>query len=500
MRRRYAGDRRAGDPDDHDRHRAGGGTRDSGDHDRRPQGRLLANHPGGAVGHVARAEPGNNHRGNHCCRPANDHRRRSRRSTRHRHPGNNNHHDDNGHRRGRNNRHRRPGHSNNNHSPDDGHHRPPGNNNHSPDDGHHRPPGNNNHSPDDGHHCPDRGRRAEVDDAEASEVGRHLPNDQLTLEPIDTLTGNLAPKSIVASGTGLYFAQNMMYVHTVSVFDETKQLIKTIDDSVDLKGFGYDVDGDTYQGAPVEAAFTSDGSFAFVSNYRMYGPGYDPQAGGDSCDKDQGQDSFVYRIDTESLEIDRVYPVGPIPKFLAVTPDDRFLLVSNWCGFDVTIIDLATHTPISEIEVGRYPRGIAVTSDGRTAYVAVMGSTDVAVIGLPAWATGRHRYEIPGVPLLLPYLSGVGASPRHLVLSPDDRILYATLNGEDAVVAVDVATGDVVGRVQTGHRPRSMDISDDGTRSLRGQLRVGHHEQDPHQRPHRPAAVHHRTSSHRHHL
>ena len=310
---------------------------------------------------------------------------------------------------------------------------------------------------------PTAGVGPEVDDAEASEVGRRLPNDQLTLEPIDRLTGNLAPKSIVASGTGLYFAQNMMYVHTVSVFDETKQLIKTIDDSVDLKGFGYDVDGDTYQGAPVEAAFTSDGSFAFVSNYRMYGPGYDPQAGGDSCEKDQGQDSFVYRIDTESLEIDRVYPVGPIPKFLAVTPDDRFLLVSNWCGFDVTIIDLATHTPISEIEVGRYPRGIAVTSDGRTAYVAVMGSTDVAVIGLPAWATGRHRYEIPGVPLLLPYLSGVGASPRHLVLSPDDRILYATLNGEDAVVAVDVATGDVVGRVQTGHRPRSMDISDDGT-------------------------------------
>ena len=50
-----------------------------------------------------------------------------------------------------------------------------------------------------------------------------------------------------------------------------------------------------------------------------------------------------------------------------------------------------------------------------------------------------------------------------MVLSPDDRILYATLNGEDAVVAVDVATGDVLGRVQTGQRPRSMDISDDGT-------------------------------------
>ena len=303
---------------------------------------------------------------------------------------------------------------------------------------------------------------ADSDVAAAPEVGGPLPNDQSTLESIARLTGNLAPKSIVASGTGLYFAQNMMYVHTVSVFDETKQLVKTIDDSVDLKGFGYDVAGDVYRGAPVEAAFTSDGLFGFVSNYRMYGPGYDPSAGGDSCGKDEGQDSFVYRIDTGSFEIDRVYPVGPVPKFLAVTPDDRFLLVSSWCGFGVTIIDLVTDTFIAEIEVGRYPRGIAVTSDGRTAYVAVMGSTEVAVVGLPT-PSSDQGHEALDAPLLRSYLSGIGVSPRHLVLSPDDRILYVTLNGEDAVVAVDVATGHVVDRVQTGDQPRSMDISDDGT-------------------------------------
>lgn len=253
-----------------------------------------------------------------------------------------------------------------------------------------------------------------------------------------------------------------MYVHTISVFDETKQLLETIDDAVDLKGFGYDVAGDVYRGAPVEAAFTSDGSFAFVSNYRMYGPGYDPSAGGDTCGKDGGQDSFVYRVDTGLLEIDRVYAVGPVPKYLAVTPDDRFLLVSNWCGFDVTIIDLRAESTIAEIEVGRYPRGIAVTSDGRVAFVAVMGSSDVAVIALPAPSSDRAD-EAPGAPFLHSYLSGVGSAPRHLVLSPDDRLLYVTLNGEDSVVAVDAATGQIVDRVRTGRQPRSMDISDDGT-------------------------------------
>ena len=115
---------------------------------------------------------------------------------------------------------------------------------------------------------------------------------------------------MAASGTGLYFAQNMMYRHTISVFDSDKQLLTTLPDTVDLKAFGYEVPVGVYQGAPVEAAFSSDGSYAFVSNYRMYGPGYDPNAGSDSCEKDRGQDSFVYRIDTRTLEIDRLYPLA----------------------------------------------------------------------------------------------------------------------------------------------------------------------------------------------
>ena len=297
---------------------------------------------------------------------------------------------------------------------------------------------------------------------EAERVPPRTPNDQLVLHPVTRIHGDFAPKSVVASGTGLYFAQNMMYRHTISVLDHRKELVATIDDSVDLRKFGYDVAGDVYRGSPVEASFTSDGSFAFVSNYRMYGPGYDPEAGSDSCGRDQGQDSFVYRVSATTLEIDRVYPVGPVPKHLAVTPDDRLLLVSNWCGFDVIVIDLATDETLATVDVGRHPRGITVTSDGQTAYVAVMGSTGIAVIDLSALPAGEIPPGTTGVPAAT-YIRDVGISPRHLVLSPDDRTLYATLNGEDAVVAVDLGSGEVIRRVATGRAPRTMDISTDGT-------------------------------------
>ena len=321
----------------------------------------------------------------------------------------------------------------------------------------------------------------------AAESPQQMPADQMVLEPMTKIAGNLAPKSVVASDTGLYFAQNMMYRHTISVFDAGKQLVKTLQDSVDLKAFGYDVPGDSYQGAPVEAAFTSDGSYVFVSNYRMYGSGYNPRAGGDICEKDRGEESFVYRIDTETLLIDRLYRAGPVPKYMAVTPDDGLLLVSNWCGFDVSVIDLRTHETLAEVEVGRYPRGIAVTSDGATAYVAVMGSTDIAVINLSAVAANgapQDAADYPGddedpaedavaasgAPQdaadqsgVLSYLREVGDQPRHLVLSPDDEVLYLSLNGENAVVALDADTGQELMRARTGTQPRSMDISDDGT-------------------------------------
>ena len=292
-----------------------------------------------------------------------------------------------------------------------------------------------------------------------------VPSDQKTLREVAQLSGELTPKSIVASGTGLYFAQNVMFRHTISIFGAGKQLVKTLPDRVDLRSFGHDVRGETYRGAPVEAVFTSDGSYAFVSNYRMYGPGYHPSAGGEACEKDDGQRSFVYRIDARTLTIDRVYEAGPTPKFMALTPDDGLLLVSNWCGYDVSVIDLEAGRTLAEIEVGRHPRGIAVTGDGATAYVAVKGATEIAVIDLSPYTarsdgrTAGGSGNAAGVG----FLTDVGRAPRHLVLSGDDSVLYATLEGEGAVVALDAATGEELLRARTGEMPRSMDISDDGT-------------------------------------
>src|ERR1700736_123616 len=145
------------------------------------------------------------------------------------------------------------------------------------------------------------------------------------------------------------------------------QLVKTIPDSGALSDFGPPQPPASVKGGPVDAAFSPDGKDAYVSNYSMYGPGF-PHPGDDVCSPAQHIDSsFVYRIDVAGLAIDKVIPVGAVPKYVAVTPDGRYLLVSNWCSYNLSVIDTTTETEVKRIQLGPYPRGIAVDPASRVA-------------------------------------------------------------------------------------------------------------------------------------
>jgi len=259
----------------------------------------------------------------------------------------------------------------------------------------------------------------------------------------------MSPKSIVASPHGVLFAQNMMYRHSVSVFNAEGALVRTIPDAVDLSAHGVEGHPGITKGSPVEMAFSPDGRTAWVPNYSMYGTGFGPE-GSDQCAPGDGTDeSYVYRIDVPTGEIRNVVKVGAVPKFVAVTPDGSKLLVSNWCTDDLSVVDTKTNAEVRRVPLGgSYPRGIVVSKDSRTAYVALMGADRIVTVDLATWAVTRF--------------ASPGDGPRHLVMSPDGRHLYVTNNSDGNVAKLDVATGRTVGSVSTGSQPRSMAISSDG--------------------------------------
>ena len=112
----------------------------------------------------------------------------------------------------------------------------------------------------------------------------------------------------IATGSGLVFAQNMMYRHTMTVYDDSGALVKTIPDSVDLASFGYPGHAGVSRGAPVEGAVSPDHRYFYVTNYSMYGADFGPE-GSDNCSGPGGlSPSFVYRIDLKTLTIDGRHP------------------------------------------------------------------------------------------------------------------------------------------------------------------------------------------------
>ncbi len=278
---------------------------------------------------------------------------------------------------------------------------------------------------------------------------RSAPSAQTRLVRLMRLTGNLSAKSVDASH-GLVFAQNMMYQHSISVFAADGRLLRTIPDTVDLAALGIPGHPGLSRGAPVEMAYSPDGRTAWVSNYSMYGAGFLPE-GRDACTGPAGTSrSFLYRIDTSTYAITAAVEVGYVPKYVAVTPDGRSVLVTNWCSMDLDVVDAASNRVSATIPVtGPHPRGIAVTADSRTAYVAVMGAGKVVRVDL------RTRKVTD--------FARTGDGPRHVVLSPDGHTLYVTNNGSGTVSAVDAATGRVLRDAVMGRQPRSMAISPDGT-------------------------------------
>jgi YVTN family beta-propeller protein len=298
-------------------------------------------------------------------------------------------------------------------------------------------------------HSPAPADEPRVAAAEPEQTKANSPSRPLRF--VRSIRGAIAPKSVVSSGTGLVFAQNMMYRHSITVYDREHRLIRTIPDSVRLRELGFGKNRGTTRGAPVEAAFSPDGRYGYVSNYHMSGPGFH-RPGDDVCSPAQGLDrSFLYRIPLATLRVDKAMRVGAVPKYVAVTPDGRYVLVTNWCSWDMSVLDARTGRSVRNVPLGPYPRGIAVDPRAGTAYVAVMGARDVAAVDLSEFSVS--------------WIRDVGAGPRHLVMSARGRYLYASLNEAGRVAKIDVRRRRVVDTARTGRAPRSAAIAADG-RSL----------------------------------
>lgn len=281
-----------------------------------------------------------------------------------------------------------------------------------------------------------------------------IPSDESFMERVDYITGTaenpITPKSVVASGAGLVVANNMMYSHTSTFYDAvSREVVATLSDEIVPEEFGIEGHPGPAKGSPVEAAWTDDGKFAYVSQYTMYGQNFG-RDGFDNCTPDSGVGpSFLYRFNTELMEWDQVIKVGAVPKYVDLTPDQSKILVSNWCDSTLSVVDRESGLEEKTIPIAAAPRGIEVLPDNRTAYVAAMYADKLFKVDLE---TGESEVMME-----------TGRKPRHLNLSADGKYLFMAVSGSDTIYKIDTATEEIVDQVVSGREPRSMILSSDGT-------------------------------------
>lgn len=203
---------------------------------------------------------------------------------------------------------------------------------------------------------------------------------------------------------------------------------------------------------------------------------------------------------------------------LAITADGARAVVANFENDSVSVVTLATGAK-SELDLrpgqinpaqagvagGEFPFGVAIA--GNTAYLSSVRDNEIDVVNIAGTApTLTARIKVPGAPNkmvlnragtrlyvaadnsdsvsvintannavlqqirvagpLLPFLGKNyrGTNANNLALSPDEKTLYVTEGGINALAVVSLPLNLVVSLVPTGHYPNAVAVSADGKR------------------------------------
>ena len=171
-------------------------------------------------------------------------------------------------------------------------------------------------------------------------------------------------------------------------------------------------------------------------------------------------DNVVGVLHAHTLELLRTIIVPsngsnqPNPQGIAVSPDGRWLLVSEAIdGGSVTILDVDNNYTVADTLVmaaGNTPRGIAVSPDNIHAYIALSGSDN------EVWVYDLSTSTLDAA-------IGAGTSPAAIAVTPDASRIYVTNAPADTVNYYDLGTGGS-GEINlgTGVSPTGLAISPNG--------------------------------------
>jgi len=286
-----------------------------------------------------------------------------------------------------------------------------------------------------------------------------LPYTDIEYEKKELLTAANGTKSVLfnSNGSKLY-AMNLEGMSVYEFDQSTRKIIREFKFKP-TKGTGWDYEKDkpipSYQEKPVEACLTHDDKILWVSLHNA--EGIVPvmldslHSYPDTINKKTAKKITV--VYTEQTKKDSFYvpliKTGKTPKIISKTADNKYLLVSNWHSYNVSVLETNSNEypyakVIATIPVSSIPRGIVVDDNNNRSYVAIMGGASIAVINNTAWMKVDDL--------------AVASNPRHIVIDSAGR-LFISYNRLGKIACVDGLTGKTLFTANTAAQPRTIMLS-----------------------------------------
>jgi len=223
------------------------------------------------------------------------------------------------------------------------------------------------------------------------------------------------------------------------------------------KGWDYENDKEisSYEEKPVEACLSHDDKILWVSLHNAAGIvpiRVDSLAAntGDTTNQKTKSITIVYPGSTKTDKIKvPLIKTGKTPKVISRTADNKYLLVSNWHSYNVSVLEMNEHEypfgkVIKTIPVASIPRGVVVDEKNARSYVAIMGGASIAAINNSDWEKDT--------------IMAVESNPRHLVMDTSGHI-FVSYNRLAKIACLDALTGQTLFTASTNAQPRTIMLS-----------------------------------------
>ena len=204
----------------------------------------------------------------------------------------------------------------------------------------------------------------------------------------------------------------------------------------------------------------------------------------------------------EVIQIKDFNSYGTWPKVMALSPEKRFLAVSNWLSNEVSILSYNSGTLLKKLKT-KNPRGVSFTPNGKFLLIASFGDGDILKVSTENWkvegkihverAAMRHIvvrdentfyvsdmfhgrvYEVSVSPFKITGSYKVYRNPNTIDISPDKKFLFVSCRGPNSkegylkrspsngkVYVINLVTGKTEIVLNGGNQPTGLDVSPEG--------------------------------------